>query len=50
MLYFAIKNFVATNNCIKSLVADGRNDYIETGSLISIRKNVKDILIPCKGT
>lgn len=31
---------------IKYLVADGRYDYIETGSLISIRKNVKDILIP----
>jgi predicted AAA+ superfamily ATPase len=31
---------------IKLLVADGRYDYIETGSLISIRKNVKDILIP----
>lgn len=31
---------------IKHLVADGRYDYIETGSLVSIRKNVKDILIP----
>lgn len=31
---------------IKHLVADGRFDYIETGSLISISKNVKDILIP----
>lgn len=31
---------------IKYLVADGRYDYIETGSLISIHKNVKDILIP----
>ncbi len=31
---------------IKFLVADGRYDYIETGSLISIRKNVKDIVIP----
>ena len=31
---------------IKALVKDGRYDYIETGSLISIRKNVKDILIP----
>lgn len=31
---------------IKSLVLDHRYDYIETGSLISIRKNVKDILIP----
>jgi hypothetical protein len=31
---------------IKSLVKDHRYDYIETGSLISIRRNVKDILIP----
>ena len=31
---------------IKHLVKDGRYDYIETGSLISIRKNVQDILIP----
>ena len=31
---------------IKFLVADGRYDYIETGSLVSIKKNVKDIVIP----
>ncbi len=31
---------------IKYLVADGRYKYIETGSLISIRKNMKDILVP----
>ena len=31
---------------IKSLVADHRYDYIETGSLISIRKNTQNILIP----
>lgn len=31
---------------IKHLVADGRYDYVETGSLISIKKNVQDILIP----
>lgn len=31
---------------IKYLVADGRYDYIETGSLISITKNTKDITIP----
>jgi len=31
---------------IKYLVADGRYDFIETGSLISIKQNVKDILIP----
>lgn len=31
---------------IKLLVEDGKYDYIETGSLISIRKNVENILIP----
>lgn len=31
---------------IKHLVADGRYDYIETGSLVSIKKNVKDIMLP----
>ena len=31
---------------IKHLVKDGRYDYIETGSLINIKRNVKDILIP----
>lgn len=33
-------------SAIKYLVADGRFDYIETGSLISIKRNVRDILIP----
>ena len=36
----------AARQAIKALVADHRYDYIETGSLISIKKNVKDILIP----
>lgn len=31
---------------IKTLVKDGRYDYIETGSLVSIKKNVQNILIP----
>ena len=31
---------------IKYLVADGRYDYIETGSLLSIKQNIKDIVIP----
>ena len=31
---------------IKFLIKDGRYNYIETGSLISIKKNVKDIVIP----
>ncbi|MBD5350721.1 MAG: ATP-binding protein [Bacteroides sp.] len=35
---------------IKYLVADGRYDYIETGSLLSIRKNTQGILIPSEET
>lgn len=35
---------------IKFLVADHRYDYIETGSLISIRKNVENIIIPSEET
>lgn len=35
---------------IKHLVADGRYDYIETGSLLSIRKNVQGIVIPSEET
>lgn len=33
-------------SAIKHLVADRRYDYLETGSLISIKRNVKNILIP----
>jgi len=35
-----------TRQAIKYLVADGRYKYIETGSLLSIKKNTQDILIP----
>lgn len=35
---------------IKHLVKDGRYDYIETGSLLSIKKNVKNIIIPSEET
>lgn len=35
---------------IKHLVKDARYEYIETGSLISIKKNVKDIIIPSEET
>lgn len=35
---------------IKHLVADGRYDYIETGSLISVHKSTADILIPSEET
>ncbi len=41
-----VQLFPRARSAVKYLVADGRFDYIETGSLISIRKNVENILIP----
>ena len=46
IIFDEVQLFPQARQAIKSLVKDGRYDYIETGSLISIRKNVKDILIP----
>ena len=45
-IFDEIQLYPKARQAIKHLVADGRYDYIETGSLISIKKNVKDILIP----
>ena len=41
-----IQSFPIARQAVKYLVADGRYDYIETGSLISIKENIKDISIP----
>ena len=41
-----VQLFPRARSAIKYLVEHGQYDYIETGSLISIKKNVKDILIP----
>lgn len=41
-----IQLFPKAREAIKHLVKDGRYDYIETGSLISIKENTKNILIP----
>lgn len=46
IIFDEVQMFPQARQAIKYLVADGRYDYIETGSLISIRKNVQDILIP----
>lgn len=46
IIFDEVQLFPPARQAIKYLVADGRYEYIETGSLISIRKNVKDILIP----
>lgn len=41
-----VQQFPRAREAIKFLVADGRYDYIETGSLISLKQNVQDIVIP----
>ena len=41
-----VQQYPRARQLIKYLVADGRYDYIETGSLISLKKNVQDIIIP----
>ena len=46
IIFDEIQLYPKVRQAIKYLVKDGRYDYIETGSLISIKKNVKNIVIP----
>lgn len=46
IIFDEVQHFPLARQAIKALVADGRFDYIETGSLISIRENTQDIQIP----
>ena len=46
LIFDEIQQFPKARQSIKRLVKDGRFDYIETGSLVSIRENVQDITIP----
>jgi predicted AAA+ superfamily ATPase len=46
IVFDEVQLFPLARQFIKHLVADGRYDYIETGSLLSIRYNTEDILIP----
>lgn len=46
IIFDEVQEFPRARGAIKYLVADGRYDYIETGSLMSIKKNVQDALIP----
>ena len=46
IIFDEVQLFPRARSAIKYLVADGRYDYIESGSLMSIKENVKDILIP----
>lgn len=46
IIFDEVQNQPFARQAIKHLVKDGRYDYIETGSLISIKKNVQNIVIP----
>ena len=46
IIFDEVQNCPLARQAIKYLVKDGRYDYIETGSLISIKKNTKNITIP----
>lgn len=46
IIFDEVQLFPRARAAIKYLVADGRYDYLETGSLMSIKANIKDIVIP----
>jgi len=46
IIFDEVQKYPMARQAIKHLVADGRYDYIETGSLVSINENTEDILIP----
>lgn len=46
IVFDEIQQFPYARQLIKYLVADGRYDFLETGSLIRLKKNVQDIIIP----
>ena len=46
IVFDEVQMYPQARGLIKYLVADGRYDYIETGSLLSIKQNIKDIVIP----
>lgn len=46
IVFDEVQIFPKARAALKYLIEDGRYDYIETGSLMSIKKNVKDIVIP----
>ena len=46
IVFDEVQLYPRARSAIKYFVSDGRFDYIETGSIVSIRKNVKDIVIP----
>lgn len=46
IIFDEVQTFPLARQAIKYLVQDRRYDYVETGSLISIRENVSDIVLP----
>lgn len=46
IIFDEVQQFPKARQLIKYLVEDGRYDYLETGSLIRLKKNVEDIIIP----
>lgn len=50
IVFDEVQNCPMARQAIRKLVNDGRYDYIETGSLMSIRKNVQNIRIPSEET
>lgn len=46
IVFDEVQKYPLARQAIKHLVADGRYDYIETGSLMSINENTQDILLP----
>jgi len=46
IIFDEVQQFPRARQLVKYLVADGRYDFIETGSLIRLKKNVQDIIIP----
>lgn len=50
IIFDEVQNCPKARQAIRRLVNDGRFDYIETGSLISIKKNIQNIRIPSEET
>lgn len=46
IVFDEVQRFPIAREFIKTLVADGRYDYLETGSLLSIKQNIKNIVLP----
>lgn len=46
IIFDEVQRYPAARELVKYLVADGRYDYLETGSLISLRMNVENIVVP----